>query len=434
MAKKRKIAFHTFGCKLNYSETSGIARKFAETNYEVVDFKDHADVFVINTCSVTENAEKKCRQTIRNISRRNENAVIAVVGCYAQLREEDLRSIPGVKIVLGSNEKFNLDKHLEEHFNENGDAILHEKINDELHSFHSSFSMGDRTRSFLKVQDGCDYFCSYCTIPYARGRSRNKPIVDLVNDARHIASQGIQEIILTGVNIGDFGKSTGETFFDLLKELDKLEELKRLRLSSIEPDLMTDEIIHLVSKSDKILPHIHLPLQSGNDYILKQMKRKYERSLFADRVSIIKKEIPNASIGTDVIVGFPDETDERFTDTYTFLKNTDVSYIHVFSYSARPGTLSYRKDVSLDQHIINERSRLLHDLNIEKQEHFISSQIGQLRTVLFETDSKAKHSTGLTDNYIRIRTGFDPSLKNHIRTVKLLKINKDYSVSGQIIE
>ena len=358
--KVKKVAFHTLGCKLNFSETSTISRSFKDKGFEVVGFNSEADIYVINTCSVTEHADKKCRQSIKKIQNKNPEAFVAVVGCYAQLKPEEIAQNLGVDLVLGSKEKFNILDHLN-NLKKNKTPQIYSCEISEVEQFDSSHSEADRTRSFLKVQDGCDYSCSYCTIPLARGKSRNKHISELVKEAKDIAKSGIKEIILTGVNIGDFGKSTNESFFDLIKALEKVNGIERIRISSIEPNLLTDEIIEFVSKSNKVLNHFHIPLQSGCNAILAKMQRRYNRELFKSRVDKIKELMPNAFIGVDVIVGFPGETDQYFTDTYSFLKDLDASFYHVFSYSERLNTKSANLEHKVPHKIITERSKILHE-------------------------------------------------------------------------
>jgi threonylcarbamoyladenosine tRNA methylthiotransferase MtaB len=333
----KKVAFHTLGCKLNFSESSTIARDFTEKGYKRVSFSEHADVYVINTCTVTDMADKKCKQAVKKVIRQNPNAVVAVIGCYAQLKPEEIKNIDGVDIVLGANEKFKLFQYIENKDNIM-EPVIHSCEIDSVTQFDSAYSSGDRTRSFLKVQDGCNYPCTYCTIPNARGKSRNDSIENTIKQAQEIAAKGFKEIILTGVNIGDFGRTTDETFFDLIKELDKVDGIERYRISSIEPNLLNDEILEFVANSKKFLPHFHIPLQSGSNDILALMKRRYNREKFANRVEKIKQLMPNAFIGVDVIVGFPGETDEKFMETYQFIELLDISFLHVFSYSVRSGT------------------------------------------------------------------------------------------------
>jgi threonylcarbamoyladenosine tRNA methylthiotransferase MtaB len=419
--KGKKVAFHTLGCKLNFSETSTISRSFKEKEFEVVNFNSEADIYVINTCSVTDQADKKCRQTIKKIQNKNPKAFIAVVGCYAQLKPEEIARNLGVDLVLGTQEKFNILEYLNDLQKNETPEIYSCEIN-KVENFDSSHSEADRTRSFLKVQDGCDYSCSYCTIPLARGKSRNKKISDLVLEAEKIALSGIKEIILTGVNIGDFGKSTNESFFDLIKSIEKVNGIERVRISSIEPNLLTDEIIEFVSKSSKILPHFHIPLQSGCNKILAKMQRRYNRELFLSRVLKIKKLIPNAFIGVDVIVGFPDETDDDFKETYDFLEDLDTSFYHVFSYSERPNTKSASFENKIPKNIISERSKKLNELAYKKQTDFYLKNLGKEETVLFEASKKDDLIFGFTGNYIKVETKYKKEFIGKIKKVQIKAI------------
>lgn len=414
----KKVAFHTLGCKLNFSESSTIARDFTEKGFIRVNFNEKADVYVINTCTVTNQADKKCRQAVKKITKQNPDAIVAVVGCYAQLKPDEISNIPGVNIVLGANEKFELFKFIQG-FKKNQAPIMHSCEIDEVEQFDAAYSSGDRTRSFLKVQDGCDYPCTYCTIPKARGKSRNDTIEKTLEQAHEIASKGFKEIILTGVNIGDFGKSTNETFFRLLQELDKVKGIERYRISSIEPNLLDNEIIEFVSKSQKILPHFHIPLQSGSNEILKLMKRRYNRERFASRINKIKEIIPNAFIGVDVIVGFPGETDELFMDTYKFLDSLEISFLHVFSYSERPGTESANMDKKNSSKKIAERSKALHQLSDKKHEGFYTKNIGSSQQILIEAKSNSEKMYGFTSNYLKVELDYKPGLVNQIKTIKL---------------
>ena len=416
--KGKKVAFHTLGCKLNFSETSTISRNFKEKGFDIVGFNTEADIYVINTCSVTEHADKKCRQAIKKIQNKNSEAFIAVVGCYAQLKPEEIAQNLGVDLVLGTKEKFNILEHLGNLQKKKTPEIYSCEI-EEIDQFNSSHSEADRTRSFLKVQDGCDYSCSYCTIPLARGKSRNKEISDLVQEAKIIAQSGIKEIILTGVNIGDFGKSTNETFFDLIKALDNVDGIERIRISSIEPNLLKDEIIEFVAKSKKIQHHFHIPIQSGCDKILAKMQRRYNRELFKSKVDKIKKLIPDAFIGVDVIVGFPGETEEYFNDTYQFLSDLNASFYHVFSYSQRPNTKSATFDNKIPKNIISTRSKILHKLAEKKQKDFYLQNIGKEGEVLFEAYKKEGLIFGFTGNYIKVETEYKKSLVGNIKKVQL---------------
>lgn len=416
---QKKVSFYTLGCKLNFAETSTLTRSFTEKGYSQVEFGEPSDVVVINTCSVTQLADKKCRQAIGKASRISPNAIVAVVGCYSQLKPEEIAQIEGVDIVLGNNEKFRILEYIEELKSNGSNALIHSCEIGKIEEFNSSFSLFDRTRSFLKVQDGCNYHCSYCTIPMARGNSRNQQIDRLVGEAGKISAEGIKEVVLTGVNIGDFGKSTGETFLDLIRALDQVQGIERYRISSIEPNLITDEIIDFVAQSKSFLPHFHIPLQSGNDEILKLMSRRYLRNVFAGRVQSIKKRMPDACIGADVIVGFPGETEEYFTDTYQFLKDLDISYLHVFPYSERRNT----RAVTLPGKVLPKekelRSKALIELSEKKRRSFYESNIGKVYPVLFEAQQSKGKIFGFTSNYIKVETRFSEQLINRCVGVRL---------------
>ncbi|MFA8449298.1 MAG: tRNA (N(6)-L-threonylcarbamoyladenosine(37)-C(2))-methylthiotransferase MtaB [Bacteroidales bacterium] len=421
---RKKVAFQTFGCKLNFSETSSMARVLKEEGFEQVEFKDFADLYVINSCSVTGNAEKKCKTIIKQVKKRNPDSKIAVVGCFSQLRPEELSLMDEVDLVLGNSEKFQLLSHLRKIFDGldkevKAGAILKDD------RFFPSFSMGDRTRSFLKVQDGCDYFCSYCTIPKARGLSRSGTVEQTLNLAREIAETEIQEIILTGVNIGDFGRQNGETFYDLLKGLETIDGIERIRISSCEPDLLTDDIIRLVHKSEKFMPHFHIPLQSGSDDVLKLMKRKYPRERFASRIRLIKELMPDACIAADVIVGFPGETQKYFEDTMNFISSLELSYIHVFTFSERPGTVAVNMPNKLGNEEKKRRSKELHLLSDKKKHDFYQSCLGKEVNVLFEADIHDDFIFGFTDNYIRVKTKFEAGLRNRVKRIKIIEIDSD---------
>lgn len=415
---EKKVAFHTLGCKLNFSETSTIARSLMSEGFTKVKYDEFADVYVINTCSVTEIADKKCRQAIKKAIKQNENAFVVVTGCFAQLKPDSVSKIPGVDLVLGSNEKFKISDYL-------GD--LQKKASGEIHAgeittnkeFFPSYSMGDRTRTFLKVQDGCDYYCSYCTIPLARGKSRNADVKTTVELARKAAKEGAKEIILTGVNIGDFGKSTNENFLDLIKGLNEVDEINRFRISSIEPNLLTDEIIEYVSDSEKFMPHFHIPLQSGSNKVLALMKRKYNRELFAQRVEKIKSLLPHAFIGVDVIVGVRGETDVHFNDALKFINELEISQLHVFTYSERPNT----KALTIDHVVpISERklrSQILHQLSDKKTRYFYNQFVGKTAKVLFEGSNNNGMMNGFTENYLKVNIPYDEAFKNQIKEVKL---------------
>ncbi|WP_299582293.1 tRNA (N(6)-L-threonylcarbamoyladenosine(37)-C(2))-methylthiotransferase MtaB [uncultured Sunxiuqinia sp.] len=418
----KKAAFFTLGCKLNFSETSTIARHFEVKGFDRVGFKEKADVYVINSCSVTAESDKKSRNMIRQAIRRNPEALVVVTGCYAQLQADVIGEIPGVDYILGTNAKFRMTDFFDD-FNKREQPFRLLQSQAKNRDYYHAASWGDRTRSFLKVQDGCDYFCTYCTIPFARGRSRNDTIVNTVEKARETVGNGIKEIILTGVNIGDFGKSTNETFIDLLKKLDEVDGLERLRISSVEPNLLTDEIIDFVAGSKRIAPHFHLPLQAGSNEVLELMKRRYKRELFAERVAKIRSAMPDAFIGVDVIAGSNGETEALFQDGYNFLIDLDVTQLHAFPYSERPGTkaLELKPVVPVDER--KERTRRLIKLSEKKLRAFYEKNEGQTRSVLFENETTGELLHGFTDNYIRVETPFDSRLVNQVREVKLSEIN-----------
>ncbi|MEI7828316.1 MAG: tRNA (N(6)-L-threonylcarbamoyladenosine(37)-C(2))-methylthiotransferase MtaB [Prolixibacteraceae bacterium] len=428
----KKVAFGTLGCKLNFSETSTIARSFLDLGYQRIDFKEIADVYVINTCSVTDSADKKSRSLIRQATRQNPAAFVVVIGCYAQLKAEEAASIEGVDLILGANDKFNITKFLE-NLEKHPKGEVHDCSFNEIVDFQPSSSYGDRTRSFLKVQDGCNYFCTYCTIPLARGKSRNPPIGDLVQEARRLVDQGIKEINLTGVNIGDFGKSTGESFFELLQALDQIEEITRIRMGSVEPNLLSNEIISFVANSQRIAPHFHIPLQSGTNEVLALMKRRYNIELFQERVNTIRKQIPHAFIGVDVIAGMNGETDELFERAYHFINELDVSQLHAFPYSERANTkaLSISGVVSISDRKF--RTQQLIQLSINKLQKFYVNNLGRNATVLFENQSQKKFCEGWTENYIRVEVPFHAGLLNCTRLVKLKEINENGHVNGDIL-
>jgi len=429
----KRAAFYTLGCKLNFSETSTIARSLIEAGYIKAEFHEEADVYVINTCSVTELADKKCRKIVQQALKHSPGAYIVIIGCFAQLKPDDISKIPGVDLILGANEKFNIVEHLVNFSKEEKVKIYNTEIK-HVNSFKAAFSEGDRTRTFLKVQDGCDYFCSFCTIPLARGFSRNDTIESTIKQAKEVIQTGAKEIVLTGVNIGDFGKSTGEDFFDLLKALNELKGVNRYRISSIEPNLLTNEIIKFVSTSKNFLPHFHIPLQSGSNKILKAMRRRYERELYAQRVEYIKSLMPQASIGVDVIVGFPSETENDFLETYEFLNALDISYLHVFTYSERENTTALRIQETVSQADRNERSKRLHILGEKKKHNFYEKNIGNTYRVLFEQENNGGLMYGFTDNYIKVATVYDPLLVNEIKSFKLTGINADGIAEGYIVE
>ena len=430
---KKKVAFHTLGCKLNFAETSTISRSFPEENFERVPANSKADIYIINTCSVTDVADKKCRQAIKKFINLSPGAFIAVVGCYAQLKPQEISSIPGVDLVLGTNEKFDISNYLN-NFSKKKTAEIHSCDLALTDSFNPSFSLGDRTRSFLKVQDGCDYGCSYCTIPKARGRSRNPEISSIISEAEHIARKGVKEVVLTGVNIGDFGKSTGDTFTFLLKELVKVQGINRFRISSIEPNLLTEELIELAVTNEKILPHFHIPLQSGCNKILGLMRRRYTRDVFSSRIKMLLERIPLAGIGADVIVGFPGESDSDFEDTFSFLEEIPLSYLHVFTFSERPDTAAEKLPGKVLFKDKEKRSKRLIELSHKKNLMFNQLNIGQVTNVLFESTRSEGLITGFTSNYIRVEHPWDPQLTGKIKKVRLNKISQSGRISIEIID
>lgn len=437
METNKAFAIHTLGCKLNYSESSAIAKKLAEEGFTKVGFKDTADVYIINTCSVTQEADKECRQIVRSVLTRAPGAFIAIIGCYAQLKPDEISKIEGVDIVLGASEKFNIAAYLKD---------LDKKTHTEIHSceieqplsFHSAYSSGDRTRSFLKVQDGCDYNCTYCTIPLARGRSRSDTIDNVVKNVNEIAAKGIKEIVLTGVNLGDFGIAENgnriTSFYDLVQALENTQADVRFRISSIEPNLLKNEIIECVAGSKKFVPHFHIPLQSGSDDILKKMRRRYLSDLYTDRVANIKSLMPHCCIGVDVITGFPGETDEHFNETYKFLNELDISYLHVFTYSERANTMAAESADAVSMEVRRKRNRMLQILSEKKLRHFYEQNIGSQRTVLFESEHKDGYLYGYTDNYLRVKTAFNESLANSTTKVLLKAINHDGTVDAELID
>jgi threonylcarbamoyladenosine tRNA methylthiotransferase MtaB len=436
----KKVAFHTLGCKLNFAETSAIARGFVKEGYEEVGFSEQADVYVLNTCSVTENADKECRQLVRQVKRLSPDATVALIGCYAQLKAEELGKVEGVDLVLGAKEKFNLVQYVNNLIKKD-QAEVHSCEIEAVQDFISSYSAGHRTRSFLKVQDGCDYTCSYCTIPLARGASRSDSIADVVKQAHEIGKQGIREIVLTGVNIGDFGYNESaegmrrkENFLQLVKALDEVETISRFRISSIEPNLLKDEIIEFVAQSQRFAPHFHVPLQSGSNKILNLMRRRYQRDLYAERVSAIKKRMPHACIGVDVIVGFPGETKEDFLETYDFIHSLDISYLHVFTYSERPNTDAISLPGAVPIHERKERNKMLRNLSSKKLRSFYEQHAGQSRTVLFESEQRDGVISGFTDNYIKVQMPFDETLVNALYKMELTQINKDEVFEGRPVK
>lgn len=418
MSNGRTVALHTLGCKLNYSETSAVERLLQDDGFVKKDFTDKADVYVINTCSVTENADKECRQLVRRIQRKSPEALVVIMGCYAQLKPKEIAEIPGVDLVLGASEKFNITSHLKELTHGDSAKICSCEIED-IKGFHSSFSLNNRTRTFLKVQDGCDYNCSFCTIPMARGKSRSNSIENVLSEIRKIADEGVKEIVLTGINLGDFGKNgsgekTGKNFYSLVKKIEEFDGVNRYRISSIEPNLLTEEIINFVAASKKFMPHFHIPLQSGSNKILGLMRRRYKRELYTEKVELIKKLIPDCCIGVDVITGFPGETEEDFKDTVDFLIALDVSYLHVFTYSERDNTHALTIEPVVPIHIRHERTKILRSLSYKKMQQFSAMHSGETRKVLFEGKSKNGMMEGFTDNYIKIAVPYKEEWNNEI--------------------
>jgi len=430
MNADKKVAFYTLGCKLNFSETSTIARNFVSEGFERVEFDEIADIYVINTCSVTDNADKRFKSIVKNALQKNEDAFLIAVGCYAQLKPEELAAVDGVDLVLGATEKFNVTSYINDLTKNNVGEIHSCEIGD-ADFYVGSYSIGDRTRAFLKVQDGCDYKCTYCTIPLARGISRSDTLENVLENAREISKKGIKEIVLTGVNIGDYGKGEfgnkkhEHTFLELVKELDQVDGIHRLRISSIEPNLLKDETINFVSKSKTFVPHFHIPLQSGSDELLKKMKRRYLTNLYTNRVSKIKETMPNACIGVDVIVGFPGETDELFLETYHFLNQLDISYLHVFSYSERPNTAAVNFEGVVPKKTRAKRSKMLRGLSAKMRRSFYESQLGNTLTVLFESENKEGYIHGFTENYVKVKSPWNPELVNKLHKVTLSEIDED---------
>ena len=434
MNQYKKVAFYTLGCKLNFSETSTIGRSFQEAGYAKVDYDANPDIFVINTCSVTENADRKCKQLVKRAMKINPNGFVAIIGCFAQLKPESIAAINGVDIVLGANEKFNIVEHIES-LDKNEKAIISNESIKETKDFIPAFSIGDRTRSFLKIQDGCDYFCTFCTIPLARGKSRNASISETIKQAEEIAQTEIKEVVLTGVNIGDFGQGNNENFFELVKALDNVKDISRFRISSIEPNLLSDEIIDFtLTKSKRFVPHFHIPLQSGSNKILKAMRRKYERELFSERIKMIKKHRPDACIGVDVIVGFPGENNEDFLKTVDFLKDLEVSYLHVFTYSERANTTAAKLGEPVPMNIRKERSKQLHVLSYKKKRAFYEKNLGKTETVLFENEDNEGFMHGFTSNYIKIKTAFNSELANAFREIRMDEIDSDGIMKCTILD
>ena len=433
MNAEKKVAFYTLGCKLNFSETSTIARTFTSEGFERVEFEEKADIYVINTCSVTDNADKRFKSIVKNALKQNDEAFLIAIGCYAQLKPEELAAVDGVDLVLGATEKFNVTSYINDLTKNNLGEVHSCEISD-ADFYVGSYSIGDRTRAFLKVQDGCDYKCTYCTIPLARGISRSDTVQNVLDNAKEISSKGIKEIVLTGVNIGDYGKGEfgnkkhKHTFLDLVKELDKVEGIHRLRISSIEPNLLKDETIDFVSTSSSFVPHFHIPLQSGSDELLKKMKRRYLKDTYTNRVSRIKETMPNACIGVDVIVGFPGETDALFLETYNYLNDLDISYLHVFTYSERPNTEAVALNGIIPKKVRAKRSKMLRGLSAKKRRFFYESQLGNSLTALFESENKEGYIHGFTENYVKVKTPWNPELVNTLHEITLTEIDEDGSV------
>lgn len=435
----KTVAFHTLGCKLNFSETSTIARNLKDSGYQKVEFTDSANVYVINTCSVTANADKECRTIVKNAMKANPDGFVVVVGCYAQLKPQEIAEMEGVDLVLGAAEKFNIAEYLDD-INKKEETIVHSCEIEEADFYVGSYSIGDRTRAFLKVQDGCDYKCTYCTIPLARGISRSDTVENVIKNANEIAQKGIKEIVLTGVNIGDYGKGEfgnkkhEHTFLELVQELDQVEAIERIRISSIEPNLLKNETIDFVSKSNRFVPHFHIPLQSGSDEILKKMKRRYLSNLYLDRVTKIREVMPNACIGVDVIVGFPGETEEIFMETYNFLNELPISYLHVFTYSERDNTEAIEFGGVVEQGERKRRNKMLRILSEKKRQAFYQSQLNTTQKVLWEHDNKEGKMFGFTENYVKVQTDFNPELVNETQIVDLIRINHNGIVEVKIHE
>lgn len=430
MNPRKKVAFYTLGCKLNFSETSTIARSFKDEGFERTDFSEKADMYVINTCTVTENADKKFKDIVKLAQKSNPNAFVAAIGCYAQLKPEELANVSGVDLVLGATEKFKITDYLND-LTKNDFGDIHSCEIEEANFYVGSYSIGDRTRAFLKVQDGCDYVCTFCTIPLARGISRSDKLENVLFNAKEISDQGIKEIVLTGVNIGDYGKGEfgnkkhKHTFLELIQSLDKVEGIERIRISSIEPNLLKNETIKFVSESNTFVPHFHMPLQSGSNKLLRLMKRRYQRELYKERVLEIKKYMPNACIGVDVIVGFPGETEELFIETYNFLNELDISYLHVFTYSERENTPAAKMQGVVPQNVRKKRSKMLRGLSVKKRRLFYESQLKTSHSVLFEGENKKGYINGFTENYVKVKAPWNPILVNTKQEVTLTKIDDD---------
>jgi len=430
MSAQKKVAFYTLGCKLNFSETSTIARNFQNEGFQRVELEEKSDIYVINTCSVTDNADKRFKSIVKNALKKNEQAFLIAIGCYAQLKPEELAAVNGVDLVLGATEKFKVTDYIND-LSKNDMGEVHSCEIEDADFYVGSYSIGDRTRAFLKVQDGCDYKCTYCTIPLARGISRSDTLGNVLQNAKEISEKGIKEIVLTGVNIGDYGKGEfgnkkhEHTFFELVQALDNVEGIHRLRISSIEPNLLTNETIDFVSNSNSFVPHFHIPLQSGSDELLKLMKRRYLKETYTNRVNAIKNVMPNACIGVDVIVGFPGETDALFLETYNYLNELDISYLHVFTYSERPNTEAVAMDGVVSKKVRSKRSKMLRGLSVKKRRAFYENQLGNDLTVLFESENKEGFIYGFTENYVKVKTPWNPELVNTLQEIKLTEIDED---------
>jgi threonylcarbamoyladenosine tRNA methylthiotransferase MtaB len=439
MNSQKKVAFYTLGCKLNFSETSTIARNFQNEGFERVEFEEKADIYVINTCSVTDNADKRFKTVVKSALKKNEEAFMIAIGCYAQLKPEELAAVDGVDLVLGATEKFKVTDYIND-LSKNDMGEIHSCEIEDADFYVGSYSIGDRTRAFLKVQDGCDYKCTYCTIPLARGISRSDSLENVLKNAKEISDRGIKEIVLTGVNIGDYGKGEfgnkkhEHTFYELVQALDKVNGIHRLRISSIEPNLLKDETIQFVASSNSFVPHFHIPLQSGSDVLLKKMKRRYMRKVYDERVAKIKQVMPNACIGVDVIVGFPGETDELFLETYNYLNELDISYLHVFSYSERPNTEAYDMEDVIPKKVRTKRSKMLRGLSVKKRRAFYEGQLGNKLTVLFESENKEGYIHGFTENYVKVKTPWNPELVNTLNNITLTEIDEDGIVRFKFVK
>ncbi|MFB0938871.1 MAG: tRNA (N(6)-L-threonylcarbamoyladenosine(37)-C(2))-methylthiotransferase MtaB [Urechidicola sp.] len=439
MNSQKKVAFYTLGCKLNFSETSTIARNFQNEGFERVEFEEKADIYVINTCSVTDNADKRFKTVVKSALKKNEEAFMIAIGCYAQLKPEELAAVDGVDLVLGATEKFKVTDYIND-LSKNDMGEIHSCEIEDADFYVGSYSIGDRTRAFLKVQDGCDYKCTYCTIPLARGISRSDSLENVLQNAKEISDRGIKEIVLTGVNIGDYGKGEfgnkkhEHTFYELVQALDKVNGIHRLRISSIEPNLLKDETIQFVASSNSFVPHFHIPLQSGSDVLLKKMKRRYMRKVYDERVAKIKQVMPNACIGVDVIVGFPGETDELFLETYNYLNELDISYLHVFSYSERPNTEAYDMEDVIPKKVRAKRSKMLRGLSVKKRRAFYEGQLGNKLTVLFESENKEGYIHGFTENYVKVKTPWNPELVNTLNNITLTEIDEDGIVRFKFVK